>query len=63
MNLATYKISTKILAVILFLGAVAAGIATLGVNALSQLNDAANRMEISNREAVLGAQCVRASSP
>ncbi|WP_316980030.1 methyl-accepting chemotaxis protein [Shumkonia mesophila] len=56
MNLATYKISTKILAVILFLGVVAAGIATLGINALSQLNDATDRMEVSAHEAVLGAR-------
>lgn len=56
MNLASFKISTKILAVILFLGLVAGGIAAVGAYGIERITLAAETINQSGKQIRLGAQ-------
>ena len=59
MNLANYKITTKVLSVILVLGAVSAAISVTAIFSLKSLNDATDEMETAAGEALLGARMMQ----
>ena len=56
MNLGNYRIGTKILAVILFLGLVAGGIATGGIVSMRLLNDATATIEHTGNQRLMSAR-------
>lgn len=60
MRLADFRVSTKILSVIILLGTIACSIAGLGSYALSELNDATTRMETSSIEMSQGSTMTQA---
>lgn len=56
MNLGSYRIGTKVLAVILFLGLVAGGIATGGIVSMRLLNEATEAIEHTGQQTLLSAR-------
>jgi methyl-accepting chemotaxis protein len=54
MNLGNYKISVKIIAIVIFLSAVTALVAGAGIRGLAQFDLAVDEMEVSSAEAMLG---------
>ena len=54
--LARFRVLTKILAVIILMSGIAAGMSWLGIHALSSLNDGADNMNVAARRTMKGAR-------